>query len=309
MLIWKPYITFASVRRFVEQTPNNHTISNTATMRYILTILALLPVMALAQGNPANLPNKTKTMDTTSKTLKVKKIALPKTEPLKALAHAMDSAAIEYNNIDVTNWADYPYPTASVQFRIAYTDNAICLQYSVKEPYIKATSKEDAGSAPYKDSCVEFFVIPDNTHYYNLEQNCIGIGTFAGGAERTNRTKYTQEILDKIQRHSTIPAELFTQKDVWSAEEIRNITDKNLLNILPCNLLQGYLICWQLDIILPIELFTLKEVGNLQGKTVMANFYKCGDDMPVRHYLSWNPIGLERPNFHSPHFFGKLIFE
>ena len=278
-------------------------------MRYILTILALLPVMALAQSNPVNLSNNTKKMDTTSKTLKVKKIALPKTESLKALEHAMDSAAIEYNNIDVTNWADYPYPTASVKVRIAYTDNAICLQYSVKEPYIKATSKEDAGSAPYKDSCVEFFVIPDNTHYYNLEQNCIGVGTFAGGAERTNRTKYTQEILDKIQRHSTIPAELFAQKDIWSAEEIRNITDKNLLNILPCNLLQGDLICWQLDIILPVELFTLKEVGNLQGKTITANFYKCGDDMPVRHYLSWNPIGLERPNFHTPQFFGKLIFE
>lgn len=278
-------------------------------MRFILTIFALLPVMALAQNNPATLSNNTKTMETTSKTLKVKKIALPKTEPLKALAHAMDSAAIEYNNIDVTNWADYHYPTASVQFRIAYTDNAICLQYSVKEPYIKATSKEDAGSAPYKDSCVEFFVIPDNTHYYNLEQNCIGIGTFAGGAERTNRTKYTQDILDKIQRHSTIPAEMFAQKDIWSAEEIRNITDKNLLNILPCNLLQGDLICWQLDIILPVELFTLKEVGNLQGKTVTANFYKCGDDMPVRHYLSWNLIGLERPNFHTPQFFGKLIFE
>lgn len=278
-------------------------------MRYILTILALLPIMAFAQSNPTNFPNITKTMEITSKTLKVKKIALPKTEPLNALAHAMDSAAIEYNNIDVTNWADYPYPTASVQFRIAYTDNAICLQYSVKEPHIKATSKEDAGSAPYKDSCVEFFVIPDNTHYYNLEQNCIGIGTFAGGAERTNRTKYTQDILDKIQRHSTIPAEMFAQKDIWSAEEIRNITDKNLLNILPCNLLQGDLICWQLDIILPVELFTLQEVGNLQGKTVTANFYKCGDDMPVRHYLSWNPVGLERPNFHTPQFFGKLIFE
>lgn len=288
---------------------NNHTISNTTTMRFILTIFALLPVMALAQNNPATLSNNTKTMETTSKTLKVKKITLPKTEPLKALAHAMDSAAIENNNIDITNWADYPYPTASVQFRIAYTDNAICLQYSVKEPYIKATSKKDTGSAPYKDSCVEFFVIPDGKHYYNLEQNCIGVGTFAGGAERTNRTKYTQDILDKIQRHSTIPAELFAGKDTWSAEEIRNIKDQNLLNILPDNLLQEDLICWQLDIILPIELFTLKEVGNLKGKTVTANFYKCGDDMPVRHYLSWNPIGLERPNFHSPQYFGTLIFE
>lgn len=284
-------------------------ILNSTGMRFVIILLALLPILAEAQNNFSILPNNTDIMDSTSKTLKVKKITLPQREQLNALSKSMDDAGIEYNNIDVANWESYNYPTASVKFRIAYTDNAICLQYTVKEPFIKATSKVDTGSAPYKDSCVEFFIVPDSTHYYNLEQNCIAIGTFAGGAERTGRTKYPKEVLDKIQRHSSIPVELFTEKEIWTAKEIKQITDKRLLDLLPDNLVEGDLICWTLNIILPVELFSLKEVGSLQGKTVTANFYKCGDDMPVRHYLSWNPINLERPNFHTPQFFGKLIFE
>lgn len=278
-------------------------------MRFVFILLALLPIVAKAQNDFSILPNNTNSMDSTSKSLKVKKIILPQKEQLNSLSKTLDDAGIEYNNIDVVNWESYDYPSASVKFRIAYTDSAICLQYAVKEPYIKATSKEDTGSAPYKDSCVEFFIVPDNTHYYNLEQNCIAIGTFAGGAERTGRTKYPKEVLDKIQRHSSIPAELFTEKEIWTAKEIKQIKEKKLLALLPDNLVEGELICWTMEIILPIELFSLKEVGSLTGKSVTANFYKCGDDMPVRHYLSWNPIKLERPNFHTPQFFGKLIFE
>lgn len=40
-----------------------------------------------------------------------------------------------------------------------------------------------------------------------------------------------------------------------------------------------------------------------------ANFYKCGDKLQTPHFLSWNPINLEKPNFHCPEFFGTLNFE
>jgi hypothetical protein len=40
-----------------------------------------------------------------------------------------------------------------------------------------------------------------------------------------------------------------------------------------------------------------------------ANFYKCGDELPTPHFLSWNPIEWKEPSFHRPEQFGKLIFE
>ena len=46
----------------------------------------------------------------------------------------------------------------------------------------------------------------------------------------------------------------------------------------------------------------------LDGRTMRANFYKCGDLLPRPHFLSWNAISLPRPDFHCPEFFGTLRF-
>ena len=37
--------------------------------------------------------------------------------------------------------------------------------------------------------------------------------------------------------------------------------------------------------------------------------YKCGDQTKYEHYMSWNYVGNEVPQFHSPEFFGEMIFE
>ena len=47
----------------------------------------------------------------------------------------------------------------------------------------------------------------------------------------------------------------------------------------------------------------------LDGKEIKANFYKCGDELQTPHFLSWNPIQIEQPDFHRPDFFGTLEFE
>ncbi len=231
----------------------------------------------------------TKTMKK-EKTLKVKEVRFNTPKPTCTQIDSMfKSEQIEFNNIDTENWSGYNY-TPDVKFRIAYSPTEIYIQYSVTENDIKATYADDEGSAPYKDSCVEFFCIPDEyNNYYNLELNCIAKGTFAGGAERTGRTKYGKDVLNKIRRHSTLPTEAFGTKT--KAE----------------NSNQPYQ--WQVTVALPIELFSLAEVKPLKGRTIKANFFKCGDDMPERHYLSWNPIGTEKPNFHTPEYFGNLEFE
>ncbi|MCF0164164.1 MAG: hypothetical protein HUJ92_02685, partial [Bacteroidales bacterium] len=51
------------------------------------------------------------------------------------------------------------------------------------------------------------------------------------------------------------------------------------------------------------------DAKSLKGAQMTANFYKCGDDTAVPHFLSWNPIPIEKPSFHRPDHFGKIIFE
>lgn len=220
-----------------------------------------------------------------NKMLKVPRISFPCVKPPVALIERMlDSVNVPFHNLDVVNWDEFP-EKPSVKFRIAYSNDEIYLQYVVKERYIRAFYTEDEGSAPYKDSCVEFFIIPSSTDsiYYNLELNCIGVGTFAGGAGRQNRTRFGNDVTSQIRRVSTLGNEGFDTKE-GDFE-------------------------WRITIALPVSLFSLNRIEPLRGRSVKANFYKCGDDLPKRHYLSWNPIGTERPNFHTPLFFGELLFE
>lgn len=42
---------------------------------------------------------------------------------------------------------------------------------------------------------------------------------------------------------------------------------------------------------------------------MIGNFFKTGEQTPVHHTLSWNLIDLDKPDFHRPEWFGKLIVE
>jgi hypothetical protein len=66
---------------------------------------------------------------------------------------------------------------------------------------------------------------------------------------------------------------------------------------------------WTLTVAVPIEAFSLSPVTALSGRTLRANFYKCGDELPTPHFLSWSPIKTPKPSFHEPRFFGDLFFE
>ena len=60
-----------------------------------------------------------------------------------------------------------------------------------------------------------------------------------------------------------------------------------------------------------ILLFVLLEVVSilLFVNDSYCNFYKCGDKQVEPHYLSWNPVLTDNPDFHRPEYFGKVIFE
>ena len=220
-------------------------------------------------------------------TLIVAKVAFSSPEPaMEDVQAKFDQAGIAWNAIDQVNWPAFPYKP-EVEFRIMHSDTEIYLQFHVREEGVRGTFDYDAGSRPYTDDCVEFFMIPSDrdSSYFNLEMNCIGHGTFHNGPTRTDRHRCGDEIVRQIRRHSTLGSEAIGTR-VGPQE-------------------------WTLTVAIPKRLYAQADLNltEFSGRTVKANFYKCGDDTAVPHFLSWNPVGTPRPNFHTPEWFGEIHFE
>ena len=66
---------------------------------------------------------------------------------------------------------------------------------------------------------------------------------------------------------------------------------------------------WNITIAIPWEVFFNHDLKPLQGKKMRGNFYKCGDEMTIPHFVSWTKIKTEKPSFHVPQYFGGLEFE
>ena len=65
----------------------------------------------------------------------------------------------------------------------------------------------------YKDSCVEFFISPDqNNTYYNFEFNCIGIPHVGHGKTGTKKNLINSEILKLITIKSSLGNQPFDEK-------------------------------------------------------------------------------------------------
>lgn len=213
------------------------------------------------------------------KNLKVRHIA--KQMSPEQLPIEMDKAGISFHPIDTVNWQEYPYQP-KVQFRIAYNDEGLLIHYRVEEKSIKATYLEDNGNV-WTDSCVETFIVPGNDDvYYNLETNCIGCVLLGAGAEREGRERAGQEVTKCVQRWCSLSRKTFEEKPTTEP--------------------------WELALVVPYKAFFKHHIKSLKGQKVKANFYKCGDDLSTPHFLSWNPIRIENPDFHRPDFFAELEF-
>jgi hypothetical protein len=175
-------------------------------------------------------------------------------------------------------WAAYPYHP-EVLFAIAYGNDALFIKYFVKEKTLRAVNYT-VNSPVYKDSCVEFFIGFENEPaYYNFEFNCIG----------THLTGYGENNLNR----KTLPAHISQQ-----------IKYKAVLT----NDQKNESVGWELTLLIPFTTFYYHSISSLKGKNCIANFYKCGDELPEPHFVSWSNIQWPQPNFHLRQFFGKLLF-
>ena len=174
--------------------------------------------------------------------------------------------------IDTLNWVEQ-YPAApQTNFTLAHTDEILYVRFEVKGEVPLATKTHDL-ELVNEDACVEMFIAnQDNTHYWNFEFNPAGVCNASHRKERkVDVVRLNPEQLASIQRY-------------------------------------GQQLCaahWTLLVGIPLALI---EFDLSREHARRANFYKCGDKTPMKHYASWNPIVAEAPAFHLPEFFGEIQF-
>jgi len=180
------------------------------------------------------------------------------------------------NIIGNAPWNEFQYKP-KCEFTIAHTVDGILLKYFVLEDDILVRFKQP-NDLVYFDSCVEFFIaFNEEDDYYNIEFNSIGT-CYLGYGSKSNRAAVDVEVVKKIK----------------SCFAIQTVNGKAR---------------WELTVIIPLSTLCKHQIQSLSNLSAKANFYKCGDDLPVPHYLSWNNIESANPNFHQPDFFGELHFE
>ncbi len=160
--------------------------------------------------------------------------------------------------------------------QLCHDGENLYVRMEAKEENVRATLT-GALDQVCNDSCLEFFFAPvkDDARYFNLEWNRLENAYVGFGAERKSRVR---QILKK-------PAEVFAPKAFdlgggWGIEYR-----------IPASFIRMYMPEFELS-------------GEAAG-----NFYKCGDETEIPHYLAWNDLTSERPDYHRRWDFGTLIFE
>lgn len=191
-------------------------------------------------------------------------------------------AKMESYPISCNNWQEaYPY-APKVSFKMFHNGKNLFLRFNVEEDNICAAIDEDFGEV-WTDPCVEFFIAFDNEGYYNFECTCIGRLLVAYRQSRDNCVRLPKPLLNKIIRFPSLGEALFA--------------------------LRKETVAWSLIEVIPVEAMFHHSFTSYAGIKAKANFYKCGDNLPQPHFLSWSPIDTPTPNFHIPRCFGEIEFE
>ena len=215
----------------------------------------------------------------------MKSITVPRIEGLSKMSFdelqvTMESRA-KRQGVDTVNWSEYPYcPITSVD--VAADESYLFLRWFVRGEGVKAAFTAD-NDPVWQDSCVEaFFATPDGDGYFNFEMNCIATLLAAKRKGRKEGVEhFSPEKMAQTIRFSTLPRESFDERE--------GIHEWGVVFGIPFTLL-GY-------------------AEGVRPEKIRANFYKCGDNTRIPHYVSWNPIEVPSPDFHRPDFFGELILE
>lgn len=193
--------------------------------------------------------------------------------------NAQDSISIKAHNWNVGR--QLPIVTVTG----GWNEEMLYLLFNVKEK--ESLRRFKTLNAPvYRDSCVEFFIQPDmkSPLYCNFEFNSLGTMLSQTGSSRENRVFIKEQEASTIRTKAEYHSSSLTEENQTGGE-------------------------WKLFIQIPAEVLASRGITLQKDNQFRCNFYKCGDDLKDPHYLSWNPVLSEEPDFHRIDFFGQIILK
>ena len=170
--------------------------------------------------------------------------------------------------IAVNRWTEW-HTAPRTTFKMLCSDEGITVLMHTEEQGLRAECREQNGDV-YKDSCMEFFIKPDNHdgNYLNFEFNPNGILHLGIGSGRHGR-----RLID-------------TDRGVFDIVSVAKEGD------------------WTLKFYIPFS-FLLEHFKKI-SRVCRANLYKCGEETDHSHFATWSEVELDAPDFHVPDFFGFL---
>ncbi len=159
--------------------------------------------------------------------------------------------------------------------RILHDGRCLYVHLQAKEKDIRAEYLLPPAPV-HEDSCLEFFFMPEGENrYMNFEINPNGCLHLGFGPDRQNR----ESILPPDPLHF-FRIRTGRTEDGWEAEYR-----------IPVSFLRKYYPAFEC------------------AGVLRANLYKCGDRTVHPHYLAWNHVDSQNPDFHRPEYFGEMVFD
>lgn len=172
------------------------------------------------------------------------------------------------------SWPDYA-TSCRASFSMLYTPQAFLLKYYIKNDFFRSIVR-GVNEPVHLDNCIEFFVqFNDDPSYYNIEFNCLGSGKMGYGQSNKNRKYLSASSINKIET-------------LTSSRQTGDRFD------------------WEMALMIPSDSFEFHKIALNKALKCRGNFYKCGDQLPQPHFLTWSKIDAERPNFHRAEAFRPI---
>ena len=198
------------------------------------------------------------------------------TYTIKKISDTPDWSAIPSLPIDQVHKADTAPVRAWAQ--VAYDRSSLFVRLRAEEDNIRM---EESGplANTWEDSCLEFFFSPveGDPRYINLE-------TTPGGAYFMGIGTGRQDLM----RLLPLRPEAGLQIRVSFFDG-------------------GWEVSYELSYSFIRRLFP--SFAPKSGDVLRANCYKCGDKTVQPHWLSWSRVETDPLDFHTPQYFGTMIFE
>ncbi len=189
-----------------------------------------------------------------------------------------------YNDFEIASfipmnsyhWENEPPYRPETFFKLGVVDGSLISMLKCYENDPKAVFTER--DAPvYQDSCLEFFLAPvdGRDEYINIETNSCGAFLCEFGKNKQDRA-----LISSLTSCSP-------EVKVFKGEDNNGSFWGVIIKITRAFI---------------STLYGIKEC-NISFEKVRANFYKCGDNCDIPHYIAFSPVTTLPPGFHNPECF------